>query len=115
MTFPEEKPSSVLQRLQSFGRSFFGKESDLDKPIPKHEVTQEEALYYYMEKHKKLLTNLEFLSGGRLDFLKCVNGIYRVYERIVGPTVCRGNAERVHTRGVPKVAKVRCIYMIHYV
>ena len=101
MTFPEEQPKSLMAKFKDF---FVGSSEDR---IPHHDQVQEECLLIFLDKHEKILKNLEFSTISKLNFSKFVNGVYHIYEQLQSHGLCRNNVQSDSKRVVHQLPKVR--------
>ena len=85
MTFPESLPPSLLKRVGTFFG--FYKESDLNEPVPSHEISQERSFLIFLCDHKKALSNAEF---SYFNFSKIVEDIWHMYMQLRVQKTCQG-------------------------
>ena len=110
MTFPEEQPKSLMAKIGGAFKDFFVGPSE-DR-IPHHDQVQEECLQIFLDKHGKILKNLEFSTITKLNFSKFANGVYHIYEQLQSHGLCRGNVQTDSKRVVYQLPMV-CIKILH--
>ena len=101
MTFPEEQPKS-LAKLIGVVKDFLGGSSE-DR-IPHHDQVQQECLLIFLDKHEKILKNLEFSKS---NLSKFVNDIYHIYNQLQSHCLSKNDSPSDSRRAVHLLPMVR--------